>query len=153
MKTKLQTVMCGALLAAGVMLSPSLRAQAEGSEPAKPRQERREGGPRGAMNVERLKEALGLTDEQVAKLKPIFEAQNAEIQAIRKEAGENADRAALREKMKAVRDKYKPQIEEVLTAEQKAKLAAMSERRPPGGPGQGAGGPPPADAPHKDKAE
>ncbi len=149
MKTKLQTVMCGALLAAGVMLAPSVRAQAEGGQAQPPRQERREGGPRAGMNVERLKESLGLSDEQVEKLKPIFAAQNEEIQALRKEAGPDADRAALREKMRAIREKYKPQIEAVLTAEQKEKLAKMTERRPggPGGQGEGAGAPPPPPAP------
>lgn len=137
MKTKLQAVMWSAMLASGVMLVPTLRAQDEaGAE--KPKQERREGGPRGG-GIEQLRERLGLSDEQVEQLKPIMAAQNEEIQALRKEFGPGADRTALREKMKAIREKYKPQVEALLTAEQKEKLAKLQERRPggPGGPGGG----------------
>lgn len=143
MKTKIQSIVWSALLAAGLMAALPAKAQDEGGD-KKPRPERREGG-RG-NEVARLKEALGLTDEQVEKLKPIFAEQAKEIQAIRKEAGEGADRAALREKIQAVREKYKPQIDAVLTEEQKAKLAEIQAKGPRGPRGEGAGGPPPPPA-------
>ncbi len=154
MKTKIQTVLWSLLLASGVMLAPILRAE-EGAPEKKPRQERPEGGPRGGGGIEQMRDRLGLTDEQVEKLKPILAAQRGEVQAARKELGRDADRAVVREKMDAIRETYKPQIAAVLTEEQKAKWAKAQERRQ-GGPGpdgggrpegkgrpDGAGGPPP----------
>lgn len=150
-QSKIQAVMWSALLAAGVTLALPARAQDDAGAEKKPRAERPErpaGGQRGDQ-VARLKEQLGLTDAQVEQLKPIFAAQAKELQALRKEAGPDADRAALREKSEAIREKYKPQIAAVLTAEQKEKLAKLQERR--GGPGgqrrDGAGGPPPPPPP------
>ena len=109
------------------------------------------------MNVDALKEQLGLTDEQVEKLKPILAAQREEITAKRKELGEDADRAKVREAMQAVREKYTAQIDAILTAEQKEKMAKLRERGAgrrqggPGAPGAGAGEgatpPPPPPAP------
>ena len=92
------------------------------------------------MNVEALREQLGLTDEQVEKLKPIFAAQREEMAAKRKELGQDADRAKVREAMQAIREKYKAQIEAVLTPEQKEKLAKLRERGPGGPGGQGGEG-------------
>ncbi|MBC8010128.1 MAG: hypothetical protein H7067_08525 [Burkholderiales bacterium] len=144
MKTKIQTVLWSLLLTSGVMLTSTVRAE-EGTAEKKPRQERPEGGqrpeggPRGGGGIEQMKERLGLTDEQVEKLKPILAAQREEVQAARKELGEDADRAVVREKMNAVREKYQPQIAAILTEEQKAKWAKAQERRQ-GGPG-GPGGP------------
>lgn len=141
MKTKIQSIVWSALLAAGLMAALPAKAQNEGGD-KKPRAER-PGGQRGDQ-LARLKQELGLTEEQIEKLKPIFAEQAKEIQAIRKEAGEGADRAALREKMQAVREKYKPQIEAVLTEEQKAKLAEIQAKGPRGQRGgEGAGAPPP----------
>ena len=140
MKTKTQSLMCGLLLIAGLMLAPTAQAQGngdgEGAKKARP--ERPEGGPRGA--IEQMRERLGLTDEQVEKIKPILAAQQAEVQAARKAAGKEADRAELRAKMQEIREKYRAQIEEVLTPEQREKMAKARERgNRPGGPG--AGGP------------
>lgn len=140
MNTKIKTILSGALIAAGMLLALPAHAEDDGAADKKPRPERPEGGQRGEP-LARLKQELGLTDEQVEKLKPIFAAQMKEIQELRKEAGPDADRAALREKMQAIRAKYKPQIAAILTAEQKEKFAKMQERRPggPGGPGGGEG--------------
>ncbi len=148
MKTQMKTVLWSLALAGGLLAAMPAQAQDQG-QGEKPRQERRQGGPGGGMNIERLKEALGLTDEQVEKLKPILAAQAEEVAAKRKELGQDADRAAVMEAMKAIREKYTAQIDAVLTAEQKEKFAKLRERganRRPGGPGgQGAGnGTPPA---------
>lgn len=139
MKTKMKTVIWSLALAGGLLAALPAQAQEQGGE--KPRQERRAGGG-GGMNVEALKERLGLTDEQVAKLKPILAAQREEIAAKRKELGEGADRAAVMEAMKPIREKYKAQIDAVLTPEQKEKFAKFAERRQggPGGPGGGQDG-------------
>ncbi len=143
MKTKLQSVMWSMLLAAGLTAAlPVVRAQDEGGEkPKKERAERPERPPGGggpAQRLEMTRERLGLTDAQVEQLKPIFAAEREEVAAKRKELGKEADRAAVREAMQAIREKYRPQVEAVLTPEQLEKVAAARERGP-GGPGGGEG--------------
>lgn len=145
MKSKMQTTLMSLALAVGFLAAIPAQAQdnpgERGERPRPERQERRAGGPGGGMNIEFLKEQLGLTEEQAEKLKPILDAQREELAAKRKELGQGGDRAAMREATQAVREKYKAQIEAVLTPEQKEKLAKFSERqRRPGGPG-GPGGP------------
>ena len=143
MKTRMQTLLWSLALAGGLLAAMPAQAQDQAQgQGERPRQERRQGM---GMNVEALKEQLGLTDEQVEKLKPIFAAQREEIAAKRAELGEGADRAKVREAMQAVREKYTAQIDAVLTAEQKEKMAKLRERGPgrrqggPGAPGAGAG--------------
>lgn len=144
MKTILKSLVCGALLTAGLVLVPTVNAQAEGPTPTErpERPQRPEGaGPR-ADRLAQLTEQLGLTEAQSEQLRPIFAAQQAEVQAIRRNATADSDRAAIRESMQAVREKYQGKIAAVLTDEQKAKWAKLQERGPR--PGPGAGGPPPA---------
>lgn len=158
MNTKIKTILSGAFLAAGVLFALPAHAQENGGADKKARPERPEGGGQRGDRLARLVEALELTPEQVEKLKPIFAAERKEIQELNKEAGPDADRAALREKMQAIREKYKPQIAAILTAEQNEKLAEMQARRGPGGgegkkgkkgegEGDGAGAPPPPPPP------
>lgn len=151
MKTKLQSVLFSAVLAAGMSLALPAYAQAEGGE-GKPKMERRQADP--AARLEAMKERLGLSEEQVAKLKEIFAAEREEIAAKRKELGQDADPEARRAAMQPIREKYRAQMEAVLTDEQKAKLPKPGEwqngpRGEKGEKGQkpkrdGAGGPPDA---------
>lgn len=148
--TKIQTLMFGALLAAGALLAPTLRAQAEdaGAPPPPPAEgsERPGQGRGGDRMIQQLRERLKLTDEQFEKLKPILQAQAEEMRALRQEA-QGGDRSGLREKAQAIRAKYKGQIEAILTEEQKELFAQMQQRGPRGENrgegGPGAGGPPP----------
>ena len=141
----MKTLIWSLALAGGLLAVTPAQAQEQGQgegQSERPRQERRMGGP-GGMNIEGLKAQLGLSDEQVEKLKPILAAQREEIAAKRKELGQDADRAKVREAMQAVREKYIAQIDAILTAEQKEKWAKMRERgaaRRQGGPGGPAGG-------------
>ncbi len=137
-----RSLFCSALLLTGLALAPGARAQDE-QRPEKPKKEQRQ--ERRGDRLEMLKEELALTDAQVEKLKPIFAAEREEVMAARKELGQDADRAAVREKMQAIREKYKPQIAAILTEEQKAKMEQLRERGPKGPKGPGAGGPPPAE--------
>ncbi len=140
MKTKVSALMLSALLAAGAVLTTSVQAQPApdgetgpgGKSPAKERGERPK-QPEPGERLEKMREHLGLTDDQVAKLKPIFAAEVEEMKAKRKELGKDATREERRAAMEATREKYKTQVDAVLTAEQKAKVAKMRERRP-GGP-------------------
>lgn len=139
MKTQTRIVILGALLTLAAPFATALRAQSEDTPPP-PARQGPGGGERGergnpAERLARLKEALGLTDAQVEQLKKIFAAEREEIAAKRKELGQDADRAAIREAMQAIREKYKAQIDAVLTEEQRAKFAEMNKRGPrPGGP-------------------
>ncbi len=138
MKTKVSVLVFSALMAVGAVLTTSVRAQpAPGGESAekpsaKERGERR-AQPEPGERLQKMREHLGLTDEQVAKLKPIFAAELEEMKAKRKELGQDATREDRRAAMEALREKYQPQVEAVLTGEQKAKVAKMRERRS-GGP-------------------
>ncbi len=142
MNTTTRSLLCGALLLAGLALAPGLRAQNE-QRPEKPRKEQRQ--ERRGDRLEMLKTELALTDAQIATLTPILAAEREELMAARKELGKDADRAAVREAMQAIHAEYKPQIAAVLTEEQKAKMAALRERGQKGPKGPGAGGPPPAE--------
>ncbi len=66
---------------------------------------------------------LNLTAEQKAKLKTIHEEQKKEMQALKGEKDAN------KEQRKAIHEKYKAQMESVLTADQKQQLAKMKEER------------------------
>lgn len=151
MKTKLQSVLFTAMLAVGMGLALPAHAQADGGE-GKPKKERRQMDP--AARLEAMKEHLGLSEEQVAKIKEIFAAEREEVAAKRKELGEDVSPEDRRAAMQPIREKYRAQMEAVLTEEQKAKLPKPGEWQ--GGPrgekgekGQkpkrdGAGGPPDA---------
>lgn len=70
-------------------------------------------GKRGDMFKE-----LNLTEDQKAKIKSIREAQKTEMQSLKADGKSEGDKDA----RKALHDKYKTQIDAVLTSEQKAKL-------------------------------
>jgi Spy/CpxP family protein refolding chaperone len=96
-------------------------------------QGRRGRGMRGNM-ADRLKDVLGLTDDQVKKIKDIEEAARAEWKKAREtDKGQKPDRQAMRQQMKDRMEKLNAQIRGVLTDEQKAKfddyLAKQAENR------------------------
>lgn len=69
---------------------------------------------------------LNLTAEQQAKIKSIREAQKAEMESMKADGKSEADKSARKE----MHEKYKAQIDAVLTAEQKAKMKEhMAEGR------------------------
>jgi Spy/CpxP family protein refolding chaperone len=140
MKTKIHVMLFSTLLAASALLAAPLQAEPAAGEGAP-----KAGGPErpgGGDRLAQMRERLGLTDEQVAQLKPIFAAEREEMMAKRKELGPDATREERREAAQAIHSKYRPQIAAVLTEEQKAKVAKQRERmaKGAGGPG-GAGGP------------
>lgn len=141
MKTKIHVMLFSTLLAASALLAAPLQAQPVPGDGAP-----KAGGPQrpgGGDRLAEMRERLGLTDAQVAQLKPIFAAEREELMAKRKELGPDATREQRREAVQAVHAKYRPQIDAVLTAEQKAKIAKQRERMAkrldgqggPGGPG------------------
>ena len=76
----------------------------------------------------RLRNEVALTDEQVAKVKPIIEAYVNEIQAVKVDS--TLDSRSKRQKLSELRRRYDADLDAVLNAEQQQKLAsARSERR------------------------
>jgi periplasmic protein CpxP/Spy len=154
------------IAAAALLTIPTLNAQDKpaGDKPAgdKPAGERPEGGRRGAggrfggtpeERVARMKEQLGLTDEQVTKIKAIYEKGAESTKALREKGFQNLseeERTKMRESMQA----QQKEVGDVLTPEQKKKLEE-SRQRGPGGEGRRRGGdaPAPGGAPKPDAAK
>ncbi len=92
-------------------------------------------GPRGGEDrnpLEMLKNALELSDDQVAELTPIFEDTKAKMEALRDQ--EFDSREARMEAGKAVMDAQHEAVKEVLTEEQAAKLEEIKAKRGERGP-------------------
>ena len=120
MKRPNMSVMCAMALAGLLSLQPSVRAAGEGA---------------GTNNVTgthgdrmaKLTSELSLTDEQQAKLKPIFAANDEKMKALRDDA--SLSREQKREKFRAIREEIAAQVKPILTAEQLAKWQAMRAAR------------------------
>ncbi|MBM4161977.1 MAG: hypothetical protein FJ217_12885 [Ignavibacteria bacterium] len=77
--------------------------------------------------AKRIKDSLTLSDEQTAKVKKIYEAQQAEM--MEKMSGAMGDREAMRSAMQEVMAKYDKQIEALLTKEQLKKYEELKKQR------------------------
>jgi protein CpxP len=80
-------------------------------------------GPEQRLNS--LDKKVGLTDDQKAKLGPIFQNEAQQAQSIRSDSSLNQDQK--KAKMRDLRKSTRSQVSEILTPEQKAKL--KSERK------------------------
>ena len=96
---------------------------------------------RAERQTERMKEQLGLSDEQTEQVSEINIAAAEKMQEARQSA--NGDREAMRGKMMSIRQETDAALKEVLTEEQWTKLAAarqeMRQNRGRGRQGQGQG--------------
>jgi Spy/CpxP family protein refolding chaperone len=144
MKSKIQFILA-ILTLAFLTAAPLAMAQDAGNPPPPGRNGRRGGG----MNIEMLKTALKLTDDQVAKITPILAKQREQMQALMSDDSmSREDRMAkMQEYGKATHDA----IRAILTPDQQKTFDAMP---PPGrGPrgnrngGGGGGNPPPPPPP------
>ncbi len=95
------------------------------AEPAPPR------GPLARMSA--MRERLGLTDQQWEKLQPLLKQEGDRVRAILDDNSLSVEqkRAKAGEATAAGRE----QIKEILTPEQRRKLAEEMKNRPPGSPG------------------
>ncbi len=78
--------------------------------------------------INQINEAVTLTDDQKAKIRPILEKETAGTTKLMAEMfaqGENADREAIRTKMTELRDATVKSLETLLTKEQMEKFNAM----------------------------
>ncbi|NUN68667.1 MAG: hypothetical protein HUU02_03045 [Bacteroidetes bacterium] len=92
---------------------------------AQPRQGER--GNREDVQTERMKEELGLTADQAAKVKAILKRSREETQA--EFGNSDGDREARREAMMKRQEKNDAEIMKLLTPEQKKKYEEMKKER------------------------
>ena len=74
-----------------------------------------------------MKEQLGLTPEQVEKLKPIFAKDAEQYKALREDAALSREQKG--EKMRAIFQASREQIQAILTPDQVEKMKATMEKR------------------------
>ena len=100
------------------------------------------GPPSPDQQLARMTKELNLTSDQQAKIKPILEDTDKQMQALRSDTSlSREDRFS---KMQEIHKTSNTQISEILTADQKTKFESMmNRRRGPGGPGGPGGGAPP----------
>lgn len=84
--------------------------------------------------VKNLTEQLTLSADQVKNVEAILKKSEVERKKLFESAGD--DREAMRESMRALRDKENTAIEALLTPEQKTKYAEIRKQGPPRGMGQ-----------------
>ncbi|MCF7732931.1 MAG: Spy/CpxP family protein refolding chaperone [Akkermansiaceae bacterium] len=130
--------------------APAADAPKPPAERARPQGGRGSGGSRMSTEdrVKRMTETLGLTEEQQAKIKAIYDKSAAEMKVLRDKGFQNLtdeDRTKMREMMKTQTEA----VNAVLTQEQKDKMKADMEKRRGAGrtgtrPGGGRRGAPPA---------
>jgi Spy/CpxP family protein refolding chaperone len=143
-----KTMILSALAAVGLLSGVSLQAQDNSSNaPAGAPPAGQRGGGNRMMNIDTLKKQLDLSDDQVAKVKPILEDMQKQMQALR--ADTTLSQTDRRAKMKEIRDGEAAKLKEVLTADQYAK---WEKSRPTGRTGGGAGGAPATPPPAGDTA-
>jgi protein CpxP len=95
--------------------------------------------------LQRLSEQVNLTDDQKAKILPLFQAQIDQLKALHDDASLSDDEK--HEKAHAIMQSTRKQIGALLTPEQKEKLKGMHDHangNPPPPPADGPPPPPPA---------
>ena len=128
MHTLLPALICGVTIA----VSPALRAQ---DTPATSGTNALgKGHWDAAGRLDRLTQALGLTPDQQAKIKPILNDETQKIQALRNDTSVPKDQ--VRTKMKDIRDATNTAIKALLTPDQVTKFDALQQQRQ----GHGKGG-------------
>jgi len=84
--------------------------------------------PRGRVErqLQRMTETLNLTDDQVAKIRPILQSRNRQLKDLR--ADSSLPQGEARAKAAAIRRSARQQIDRILTPEQREKEKAMRRR-------------------------
>ncbi len=144
MKRSTEVLLFAAALAVATIV-PSLEAQDGPKGEKGPRGPR--GGPRPIEAILEHRQDLGLTDDQVAKLKAVQEASRPQLEAIMQD--QSLSREQKRDKAQPIMKEARAKIESILTPEQREKMkefgaGKMREgRKGHGGPGHDGPPPPP----------
>lgn len=81
----------------------------------------------GKADKQKMMKELNLTKEQKDQLKAQHQDMKAKFQALR--AQDNITVKEMREKQKALKEEQKSKMESILTADQRAKMAEMRQRK------------------------
>jgi Spy/CpxP family protein refolding chaperone len=87
------------------------------AQPARPARGRVE------RQLQKMSKSLNLTDEQVAKIRPILQERNKQLEDLR--AQSSLPQGEARSKATAIRKSARQQIDQILTPEQREKQKAM----------------------------
>lgn len=127
------------LFPAGAALAqdPAPQPAPEGEQPRGDEGEGRRRGQRGGGgrmfgplgDVDRLKEELGLSDEQVKQIEDLQGVMREQMQKMRDEMREGGfDPRTMRDRFRAAREEVEGKLETILTPEQREKMTALRER-------------------------
>ena len=111
----------GGCLVAALVLGAASSARAQDQGPGQGQGQRRQRPPLS----DQLKDVVGLTDDQVTKIKALEEASRADmLKARQDQSGEDGqpDQNAIREKMRTLQTKLRTDVRGLLTAEQQTKF-------------------------------
>ncbi len=78
---------------------------------------------------EKIKEKLGLTDDQAAKFKAIADTYKGKMKAIRTDAAAATDKAAVKQQVQTLRASEQAEIKALLTPDQYTKYQGLIEAR------------------------
>jgi len=97
--------------------------------PANPPIEQQARNPHGRVEhqLQRMRETLNVTDDQVAKIKPILETRDQQLKDLR--GNYSLSQGEARAKAAAIRKSARKQIEHILTPEQRQKQKALRRGR------------------------
>lgn len=114
---------------AAAALGAALSFAAPAQEASQSNGARHEGHEKGQRWFAHLQERLKLTPDQAAKAQPILQERMTKMRALRDEAKGGGDRAALRDKMQAIRQQTSDQLKPILSEEQFAEWTKMQTER------------------------
>ena len=86
-------------------------------------------GRMGKGGGEKIKEKLGLTDEQATKFKAIADTYRGKMKAIKTDAAAATDKMATKQKVQELRASEQAEIQTLLTPDQYTKYQALIEAR------------------------
>jgi len=121
-KSLLQVIAISFLLAVG---RPCLAGQEPAPSPPTPQARIPHG--QVARQLERMRETLKLTDEQVAQIRPILETRNQQLKDLR--ANASLSQGEARAKAAQIRKSARRQVERTLTPEQRKMQKALRRGR------------------------
>jgi Spy/CpxP family protein refolding chaperone len=120
-----------------VGIAPDMFAGQEAGAAPPSAQQARPARGRVEHELQRMSERLSLTEEQKAKIRPILQERNKQLEDLR--AKSSLPQGEARAKATAIRKSARQQIEQILTPEQREKERAMrrgTRQRPSGQAGQ-----------------
>jgi periplasmic protein CpxP/Spy len=114
-----------ALVLGGLVAGSTLATAQDSNAPKKKR------GMNVEQQMERMTEALTLTDEQKPKVKAVLEESTKKRQAIMSDS--SIERSQMREKMQPIMEEQNKKMKEILTADQFKKYEDMRQNAKKGG--------------------